>query len=186
MSFGGSETSEVKIPEWVVDPSKRAIARGEDAAALGYMPWMGPDVAAFTPTQEAAFNNNIGAAQAFGMAAPSQPSMPQAQDYGGGMSGYSGYGMYDNIRNQYATANPGQAELYNSFFVNPQTGAMPVQYQQTGAGTAGAAAPQAFVPDFGGRGDHGVGTMSRGIDPGQRGGVGDFFGGIGDFFGGLL
>ena len=67
---GGSKTQETTIPAWIRDPAIRNLQRAEDVQRIEYMPYYGADVAAFTPTQNAAFDANIGAAEAFGLLAP--------------------------------------------------------------------------------------------------------------------
>ncbi len=96
---GGSNTQQTQIPDWLKQPAERNIARAETAQKMDYMPWQGPDVAAFNPTQTAAMQQNIGAAEAFGLApqgslTPLQ-GMPQAQTFAGGMQGYSGMPLYE-------------------------------------------------------------------------------------------
>lgn len=112
---GGSQTSSVSIPGWLEEPSKRAIARGEDIAQLDYMPYMGPDVAAITPAQQAAFDNTNAAAGAFGMAQGQGTGLPEAQDFGG-VSGYSSYPVYSDAVSQFEAAYPELAAQRNSFF----------------------------------------------------------------------
>ncbi|NBT30999.1 MAG: hypothetical protein EBT13_03590 [Rhodobacteraceae bacterium] len=70
---GGSSTTEVKIPEWIESAAQRNLNRADEVSQLGYVPYYGPDVAAFSPMQEAAMRNTAGAASAFGLAAPSNP-----------------------------------------------------------------------------------------------------------------
>jgi len=90
---GGSSSSVAEIPKWMEEPAIRNIARAEDIQRMGYMPWYGPDVAAFNPTQQVAAQANIGAAEAFGLSQPGQltayQGMPQAQTFAGGVQGYS-------------------------------------------------------------------------------------------------
>jgi hypothetical protein len=120
---GGSQTSKVEIPAWLEDPSKRAIQRGEDIAAIGYTPYMGPDVAAFTPMQQSAFQGTSDAAGAFGM--PSVDGMagvPQAQQFSGGVQGYSSYPIFQQTMDQFRTERPGQAGAIDAMFIDPITG----------------------------------------------------------------
>lgn len=115
---GGSTTSAQKIPEWLSEPAKRNIARAEQAQQIGYQPYYGLDVAAINPTQQAAGQMNIGAAQAFGMAPPGLQafsSMPQAEQMGG-MSGYSSAPLYEQAVAAGAQADPTQAQIYNTLF----------------------------------------------------------------------
>jgi hypothetical protein len=72
MSGGGKggkkETvTKTEIPQWVRGPAERNLRRAEDVQQIGYMPWYGPEVAGFTPAQNAAFDTNIGAGEAFGL-----------------------------------------------------------------------------------------------------------------------
>ena len=67
---GGKQTTEVQIPQYLQDASKRNIARAEQVQRLGLRLIQGPQVAAFNPTQLAAMQSNIGAAEAFGLMQP--------------------------------------------------------------------------------------------------------------------
>lgn len=127
---GGSSTTSVEIPQWLEDPSKRAIARGEAIAQLDYMPYMGPDVAAFSPTQEAAFDNTNAAAGAFGMGQSAGTGMPQAQDFGGGVMGYSSYPVFEQTQLAFEQAYPELAAQRNSFFGQPAEMMPQMQPQQ--------------------------------------------------------
>lgn len=124
---GGSEgssttTSTTEIPKWLEEPTIRNISRAEQAAKIGYMPWMGLDVAGFTPTQQAAQQMNINAANAFNML-PSGYSnltamqgMPQMQTVDG-VSGWSSYPMYQAALKQLEEAQPQQVAQYRGLFV---------------------------------------------------------------------
>ena len=118
---GGSATSATEIPDWIKEPSIRNIGRAEQAQQLGYQPYYGLDVAAPNQTQMAAGQMNIDAAQAFGMLPQGQQNltafqgMPQTQTIGG-VTGYSSAPMYEQAVQAGATANPTQAEIYNTLF----------------------------------------------------------------------
>jgi hypothetical protein len=118
---GGSQTQQVQIPKWVADPASRNLARAEAAAKIGYMPYYGPDVAAFTPTQQAAMQSNIGAAEAFGLISPGAitptSGMPQAQQFAGGVTGYSSGGLYDQALAEAARRDPAAFRQYGKLFV---------------------------------------------------------------------
>ena len=121
---GGSQTSQVEIPQWIQQPSIRNMARAEALQKVGYQPYMGPDVAGLTSPQQQAMQANIDAASAFGLVDPGMSAMdgmPQTSQFGG-VSGYSSYPMYQQAVDNYETANPGQARQYNNLFVNPQSG----------------------------------------------------------------
>jgi hypothetical protein len=138
---GGKQTTEVKIPEWLEGAARTNMARADEIAKIGYTPYYGPDVAAFTPMQQAAFQNTGQAAQAFGMAAPqdSMAGMPQAQTYAGGVQGYSSGSLYDQALAELQRRAPAQFAALQAPFINPQTGAQP-------AAPFGAPAPRPVAP----------------------------------------
>lgn len=55
------------IPSYLKDPLKGAVKQAESLFQTPYMPYYGPEVAAFSPMQNLAFGNNLGALGAFGM-----------------------------------------------------------------------------------------------------------------------
>ena len=118
---GGSNTTTASIPKWAEEPTKRNLARSEVAQQVGYQPYMGADLAAVNPTQMSAMQNQLDAASAFGLSAPSTPmqGMPEAQDFGGGMMGYSAFPLLEQAQQELARKNPEQQEIYDSLFGNP-------------------------------------------------------------------
>ena len=119
---GGSQTSQVEIPQWIQQPSIRNMARAESLQKVGYMPYMGPDVAGLTSPQQQAMQANIDAASAFGLVDPGMSAtdgMPQTSQFGG-ISGYSSYPMYEDAVDKFETAKPKQAAAYNNLFVKEQ------------------------------------------------------------------
>ena len=115
---GGSSTSAQQIPDWMRQPAERNIARAEQAQQIGYQPYYGLDVAAMNPTQMAAGQANINAAQAFGMAPPSLTAyqgMAQPETVGG-VSGYSSAPMYEQAVAAGGMADPTQQQIYNTLF----------------------------------------------------------------------
>lgn len=119
---GGSQTSQVEIPSWIQQPSIRNMARAESLQKVGYMPYMGPDVAGLTSPQQQAMQANIDAASAFGLVDPGMSAtdgMPQTSQFGG-ISGYSSYPMYEEAVDKFETAKPKQAAAYNNLFVKEQ------------------------------------------------------------------
>ena len=118
---GGSKTQETTIPEWIRGPAARNLQRAEAVQQLEYMPYYGADVAAFTPAQNAAFNTNIGAAEAFGLLAPNTltatSGMPTPTDFDG-FSGYSSQPMYESAKAELAAKQPGAVAQYNALFGN--------------------------------------------------------------------
>lgn len=117
---GGSQTSSVSYPPWIQEPAKRAIQRGEDISRIGYIPYEGPDVAALSPQQVSAMQGTQSAASAFGLPQANPLSnLPEAQTYAGGIQGYSGAPMAQQLIDDFRQNRPGQAALYDSLFVDP-------------------------------------------------------------------
>ena len=179
---GGSSksTTEVKIPKWLEEAAQTNMARADKIAQIGYTPYYGPDVAAFNPTQQAAFQNTNNAAQAFGLAAPTNPmaGMPEAQTYANGVQGYSSQPMFQQSLDAFAADRPGQFAAMSAPFINPFTGAAPGTPFGSG-GNGGAFAPQAAAVDpflammgmggNGGGGNGGAGLSRAQYDRDQQG-----------------
>jgi len=122
---GGTKTSTVEIPEYIERAAQRNLNRAEQIAQMGYVPYYGPDVAAFTPMQEAAMQNVASAAGAFGLATPTGASvtgMPTATEYAGGIRGYSSAPMFEQAQAELAARRPAQKSYIDSFFIDPVTG----------------------------------------------------------------
>ena len=127
---GGSTTSEVKVPEYIEAAGKANLARADELAKIGYTPYYGPDVAAFSPMQQAAFQNTADTASAFGLAAPTSQQdimggMPAPTTYAGGVRGYSSAPMYEQSLAQFAEVRPGQYAAMMAPFIDPVTGRDP-------------------------------------------------------------
>lgn len=137
---GGSSKSQVKIPAWLQNAAQANMARADKIAQIGYTPYYGPDVAAFNPTQQAAFQNTNDAAQAFGLAAPSDPmaGMPQPQTFANGVQGYSSQPMFQQSLDAFAADRPGQFAAMSAPFIDPTTGAAPAK--PFGSGSSGPSA----------------------------------------------
>jgi hypothetical protein len=117
---GGGQTQKVEIQKWIEEPATRNLARAEAAQQIGYQPYYGPDVAAFNPTQLAAMQSNIGAAEAFGLLQPGMTAaqgMPAPQTFAGGQMGYSSAPLYEQAVAEMEARNPAQAAAYNRLFV---------------------------------------------------------------------
>ena len=124
---GGTQTSQITIPDYIEDAARRNLAKAEDISQIGYVPYYGPDVAAFTPMQEASFQQTADVASAFGLAAPTAAAdimggMPAPTQYAGGVRGYSAAPMYEQAVSELAAQRPAQAEYLQSFFIDPMTG----------------------------------------------------------------
>jgi hypothetical protein len=117
---GGGQTQKVEIPKWIEEPATRNLARAEAAQQIGYQPYYGPDVAAFNPTQLAAMQSNIGAAEAFGLLQPGMTAaqgMPAPQTFAGGQMGYSSAPLFEQAVAEMQARDPAQAAAYNRLFV---------------------------------------------------------------------
>ena len=115
---GGSKTTETTIPEWVRAPADRNLQRAEAVQQLEYMPYYGPQVAAFTDNQTAAMQNNNNTASAFGLLAPTDAmsSMPTPTTYANGMKGYSSMPIYDQAMEELTASNPENMDAYDALF----------------------------------------------------------------------
>ena len=143
------------------------MAKAEDISQIGYVPYYGPDVAAFTPMQEASFQQAADVASAFGLAAPTTQTdimggMPAPTQYAGGVRGYSAAPMYEQAVSELAAQRPAQAEYLQSFFIDPMTGETIRDYGQPAVSPV---APMASpVVGGGGRSDDPIYTAPIG-DP---------------------
>lgn len=118
--LGGSQTSSTEMPQWAQRASQDAIQQAKDIGRIGYMPYYGPDVAAFTPMQELGMQSSYDAAAAYGLAPQggnAMAGMPQAQEFAGGVRGYSSGDLFEQARREFEMRNPNQAAAYNQFFV---------------------------------------------------------------------
>jgi len=142
---GGSKTTktETTIPEWVKGPADRNLQRAEAVQQVGYMPYYGPEVAGFTPAQNAAFDANIGAGEAFGLLSPgsltSTSGMPAPTTFDGGWSGYSSMPLYDQALSELKSNDPGTVAQYDALFGNavPANVAPPTPSSGGGGGRIG-------------------------------------------------
>ena len=127
MSKGGSSTSQVEIPAWLENAAIENINRARQAQEIGYTPYYGPDVAAFSPMQTQAMQATGSAAQAFGLAgADFDPlaGVPQAQEFAGGLMGYSSAPLYEQSVAELQAQRPAQAAAIEGMFIDPVTGRM--------------------------------------------------------------
>lgn len=124
---GGSSTTSVEVPEYIEAAAQRNLNRADRVSQMGYVPYYGPDVAAFTPMQQAAFQNTADTAGAFGMASPSSQQdimggMPAPTEFAGGVRGYSSAPMFEQSQAELARRRPAQKEYIDSFFIDPFSG----------------------------------------------------------------
>lgn len=121
---GGSRTEAATVPAYIEEAARANLAKANVLAQTGYTPYYGPDVAAFTPMQEAAFQGTNLAASAFGLPG-SAMGMPAPTTYAGGVRGYSSAPLYEGALRELQARMPGQFERLLMPFVNPITGAPP-------------------------------------------------------------
>ncbi len=114
---GGRQTTSVELPQWLDSAAQDVVARAMKAGRIGYVPYSGPDVAAFTPMQQAAFDASNMAAQAFGLPTATS-ALPPPTQFAGGVMGYASKPLYDQ---SVAAMRPGQRDAINSMFINPWT-----------------------------------------------------------------
>lgn len=170
---GGSSSSQVEIPDWIAQPAQRNIARAESAQQIGYMPYMGPEVAAFSPTEEALMQSRANTAQMLGILPQgydAMAGMPQAQEFAGGVRGYSSFPLYEQAAQEVARTAPGQAQAYQNLFVDPITGAPAQNFTQAQMNQARNAASSGQMQQayYGNNGEHdntGVGYQSYANTP---------------------
>ena len=135
---GGKKETETTIPDWVRGPAERNLRRAEQVQQLKYMPYTGPQVAAFNETQNAAMNNNISAAKAFGLLDPNSTltatsGMPAPTEYAGGFKGYGSIDIYDQALKELTARDPANMAAYNNLFGN----AVPALLARGGGGGGG-------------------------------------------------
>jgi hypothetical protein len=135
---GKTTTTETTVPNWIRDPAARNLQRAEAVQQLEYMPYYGPQVAAFTDTQNAAMNNNIETAKAFGLLDPNSSltatsSMPTPTTYDNGMRGYSSIPLYDQALAELTASNPDNMDAYNNLFGNQVA---PINFGRQGGGSS--------------------------------------------------
>ena len=140
---GGSTSSTVTVPQYIEDAAKANLTKAEEISKIGYTPYYGPDVAAFTPMQQAAFQGTADLASAFGTAGGGMSQqnimggMPAPTTYAGGVQGYSSAPMFEQSMAELETRRPGQYAAINAPFIDPVTGAQPAApYGTNGADTS--------------------------------------------------
>jgi len=137
-SKGGSETTETALPDWLQGPVNRNIQRAEDLQTLPFMPYRGPEVAAFNDNTIAAFNNNNDTARAFGFNAPTNAvgGMPEPTTYADGSKGYDSNSLYDQALLDSKAYDPVAWDKYQSLFNSSAPSATP-NLGNNGTGTGG-------------------------------------------------
>ncbi len=174
MGKGGSTTS-VEIPAWLEDAARRNLEKADKISATGAVPMSyGPTVAAFTPMQNASFQNTANTASAFGLDAPTGTAisggMDAPTDFGGGVMAYSAKPLFDKTMEEFRLDRPGQADYIDSFFIDPYTGQPGVNV------TPIMSEPATSAPVSSGGGSdpyHGGDDVASFLDPNNRMGMRD-------------
>lgn len=125
MAKGGQEqqTQTATLPAWQEKAYQQGLNMAGDVSNIGYVPYYGPEVAAFSPMQEASFASTDQMAGAFGMQGTGgQQYMPQAETFAGGVQGYSSAPIYQDAVDMLAAERPAQADYIASFGIDPVTG----------------------------------------------------------------
>ena len=146
---GGSTTSQVQVPQWLNDAAQANLAKAQEMSKIGFAEYRGPDVAAFTPMQQASFQNTADAASAFGMASPAggpMAGMPAPTMYANGVQGYSSAPIYDQAKAEMQRQNPAQYAALTAPFINPQTGAPPAPVYASAAPAPAVSSAKTPVP----------------------------------------
>lgn len=171
---GGSTSTSVETPQYLEDAAKRNLARADTISQIGYVPYYGADVAAFTPMQEAAFRNTANTAGAFGLAGGDMSQsdlmggMPAPTTYAGGVRGYSSAPMFEQSMDELAARRPGQKALIDSLLVDPYSGV-------AGANVGPTVDYTATPGDLGGISAGSGGGDLGGISAGSGVGAGDVY-----------
>ena len=120
---GGSTTSTVEVPQYIEDAARRNLERADLISKIGYVPYYGPDVAAFSPQQEAAFAGTQQLAGAFGTPTTMDMGVPAPQTFAGGVRGYSSAPMFEQAQFELGRRRPAQKAFIDSLFIDPFSGA---------------------------------------------------------------
>lgn len=120
-SKGGSNTTVQKqeLPAWLDQAAQDNLAQAKIAGQIGYMPYYGPEIAGLSPQQTQSMQNTFNAQQAFGMVpqgAEFSTGLPEAQQYAGGVSGYSSGNLFDQALAELRARQPDIAAQYDKFY----------------------------------------------------------------------
>ena len=125
MAKGGETVSEKTAPKFAETAEQQKIGLGRDLSAMGYNPYIGPDIASMSPMEQAAYQGTDMMAGAFGMPTTGGASyMPEPTTFAGGVQGYSSAPMFGEARDALQNYAPGKFDYLESFSVDPMTGQM--------------------------------------------------------------
>lgn len=163
--FTGSTTTSSEIPEWLEDASRDLLTRADDVSRIGYVPYMGPEVAALNDTQMAAMRANHSMASDLGLDAGPVPTMREPEAYAGGMRGYSSFPLYEESLATLEAERPAQYAAIASHSIDPvggDTGGL--LSTSTPAAPAASANPADYGVHWTNEGEFNT-RVSRGEDP---------------------
>jgi hypothetical protein len=143
--MGSKSTQSTQIPEYIQEAGKLALQRAQDVQAMGYIPYMGPEVATINPYEQAAASNVASMASAFGLTAPVSRSMAGVPTVTqGGITGYSSYPAYMSSLERLREVRPEMYEYFSGMTrFDPITGQLNPNYD---AAMQAAVAPQVTAP----------------------------------------
>lgn len=120
---GGSTSASVEVPEFIRGPAERNLQRAEQVQQIGYMPYMGVDVAAPTPGMQNLMQQRGRTAEAFGIVGPGYDplaGLPETQTMGG-ITGYRSFDPALDAVQQLAQTYPEQMSRYNALYEGTPT-----------------------------------------------------------------
>ena len=123
---GGSTETKVEVPEYLQDAAIANLDYAGQMADIGYIPYSGPEIAAFNQAQTSAFDNTNDMAGSYGLQQADYSNgygVPAATRFADGSMGYSSMPMYNEMMKQFARDRPAQKQAIDNFFINPLTGA---------------------------------------------------------------
>lgn len=149
--MGSRSTQKTEIPAYIEEAGKLALERAKQIQGMGYIPYMGPEVAAINPYEQASAANVASMASAFGMQAPAaldMGGMPTVTQ--GGMTGYSSYPAYMASLERLRATRPEMYEYLSGMTrFDPITGALNPDYD---AQIEAISQPQVATPTVSGGG----------------------------------
>jgi len=170
---GGSTSASVEVPEFIRAPAERNIQRAEQVQQIGYMPYMGVDVAAPTPGMENLMRQRGRTAEAFGIVGPDYDPMaglPEVQNIGG-VRGYSSFEPTLLATQMLAEENPEQMRRYGALYTGTPTQQVTAMTPDEAASLLGQIAMQAQGGNSDG-GNVGSDSYDMGYVPGIAAGLG--------------
>lgn len=150
--MGSKSTQKTEVPAYIEEAGKLALESAKQVQEMGYIPYMGPEIAAISES-ERALNRNVGSmASAFGLQGPAPLSMGDAEVMtAGGVSGYSSYPAYMQAIQRLQEQRPDQyAYLAGMGRFDPITGAQTTPIQSAGATSAAGATGSPVASGSGG------------------------------------